>query len=305
MRRIVLRQVTKTFDGVRAVDGLDLDVGAGEVYGLLGPNGAGKTTTIRTVLGIYAPDSGRIDCDNGGTGLSKDRVGYLPEERGLYPKMRVMDLLVFLGEIKSLSRPEAAGRAEEWLERMGLSEWSNRRVDQLSKGMQQKLQFIATIIHDPDLLILDEPFSGLDPINVAVLKEIMQTLTNEGKILIFSTHQMEDAEALCDRICLINRGRRVLEGTVPELKALYKRNRLRIAFEGNDDFLEDTKLVRRADRRANHVEVELQTGADPGDLLRRALSGARIHRFEVSEPSLRDIFLMAVGGEDAGENRNE
>ncbi len=305
MRRIVLRQVTKTFDGVRAVDGLDLDVEAGEVYGLLGPNGAGKTTTIRTVLGIYAPDSGRIDCDNGGTGLSKDRVGYLPEERGLYPKMRVMDLLVFLGEIKSLSRPEAAGRAGEWLERMGLSEWSNRRVDQLSKGMQQKLQFIATIIHDPDLLILDEPFSGLDPINVAVLKEIMQTLTNEGKILIFSTHQMEDAEALCDRICLINRGRKVLEGTVPELKALYKRNRLRIAFEGNDDFLEDTKLVRRADRRANHVEVELQTGADPGDLLRRALSGARIHRFEVSEPSLRDIFLMAVGGEDAGESRNE
>lgn len=305
MRRIVLRQVTKTFDGVRAVDGLDLDVEAGEVYGLLGPNGAGKTTTIRTVLGIYAPDSGKIDYDNGGTGLSKDRVGYLPEERGLYPKMRVMDLLIFLGEIKSLSRPEAAGRAGEWLERMGLSEWSNRRVDQLSKGMQQKLQFIATIIHDPDLLILDEPFSGLDPINVAVLKEIMQTLTNEGKILIFSTHQMEDAEALCDRICLINRGRKVLEGTVPEVKSMYQRDRLQIAFDGSDGFLKDTKLVRQAEHRGNHVEVELQVGADPGELLRRALSGARIHRFEVSEPSLRDIFLMAVGGEDTGENRNE
>ena len=305
MRRMQLQQVTKTFDGVTAVDRLDLDIAAGETFGLLGPNGAGKTTTIRTILGIYGPDSGTIDYGNGGTGLSRDRIGYLPEERGLYPKMRVMDLLVFLGEIKSLSRTEAAGRAGEWLERMGLSEWSNRRVDQLSKGMQQKLQFIATVMHDPDLLILDEPFSGLDPINVAVLKEIMQTLTSEGKILIFSTHQMEDAEALCDRICLINRGRKVLDGTVTELKSLYTRNRLRIAFEGSDDFLRDTNLVRHAEHRGNHVEVELQTGADPGDLLRTALAAARIHRFEVSEPSLRDIFLMAVGGEDSGEEQDE
>ena len=305
MRRIQLQQVTKTFDGVTAVDGLDLDIAAGETFGLLGPNGAGKTTTIRTILGIYGPDSGTIDYGNGGTGLSRDRIGYLPEERGLYPKMRVMDLLTFLGEIKSLSRSEAAGRAGEWLERMGLSEWSNRRVDQLSKGMQQKLQFIATVMHDPDLLILDEPFSGLDPINVAVLKEIMQTLTSEGKILIFSTHQMEDAEALCDRICLINRGRKVLDGTVTELKSLYTRNRLRIAFEGSGDFLEDTNLVRHAESRGNHVEVELQTGADPGDLLRQALAAAQVHRFEVSEPSLRDIFLMAVGGEDSGGEQDE
>lgn len=305
MRRIQLQQVTKTFDGVTAVDRLDLDIAAGETFGLLGPNGAGKTTTIRTILGIYGPDSGTIDYGNGGTGLSRDRIGYLPEERGLYPKMRVMDLLVFLGEIKSLSRSEAAGRAGEWLERMGLSEWANRRVDQLSKGMQQKLQFIATVMHDPDLLILDEPFSGLDPINVAVLKEIMQTLTSEGKILIFSTHQMEDAEALCDRICLINRGRKVLDGTVTELKSRYTRNRLRIAFEGSGDFLENTNLVRHTEQRGNHVEVELQTGADPGDLLRQALAAAQVHRFEVSEPSLRDIFLMAVGGEDSGGEQDE
>ncbi len=305
MDRILLQQVTKTFDGVTAVDGLDLEIAAGETFGLLGPNGAGKTTTIRTILGIYGPDSGAIDYGNGGTGLSRDCIGYLPEERGLYPKMRVMDLLVFLGEIKSLSRSEAAGRAGKWLERMGLSEWSNRRVDQLSKGMQQKLQFIATIIHDPDLLILDEPFSGLDPINVAVLKEIMQDMTREGKILIFSTHQMEDAEALCDRICLINRGRKVLEGTVPELKALYRRNRLLIAFQGRDDFLENTTLVRHSENHGNHVEVELQPGADPGDLLRQALSAAQVQRFEVSEPSLRDIFLTAVGGEDSGEEQDE
>ena len=305
MRRIQLQQVTKTYDGVTAVDRLDLDIAAGETFGLLGPNGAGKTTTIRTILGIYGPDSGTIDYGNGGTGLSRDRIGYLPEERGLYPKMRVMDLLVFLGEIKSLSRSEAAGRAGEWLDRMGLSEWANRRVDQLSKGMQQKLQFIATVMHDPDLLILDEPFSGLDPINVAVLKEIMQTLTSEGKILIFSTHQMEDAEALCDRICLINRGRKVLDGTVTELKSRYTRNRLRIAFEGSGDFLENTNLVRHTEQRGNHVEVELQTGADPGDLLRQALAAAQVHRFEVSEPSLRDIFLMAVGGEDSGGEQDE
>ena len=305
MRRIVLHQVTKTFEGVRAVDGLDLDITAGEIFGLLGPNGAGKTTTIRTILGIYAPDSGKIDYGNGGTGLSKDRVGYLPEERGLYPKMRVMDLLVFLGEMKSLSRTEAAARAGEWLERLDLAEWSNRPVDQLSKGMQQKLQFIATILHDPDILILDEPFSGLDPINAAVLKENLQTLKRDGKILIFSTHQMEDAEALCDRICLINHGKKVLDGTVPELKSLYTRNRLRIAFQGSDDFLKNTKLVRRAEHRGNHVEIELQTGADSADLLRNALSGARIHRFEVSEPSLRDIFVMAVRGEESGDGQNE
>ena len=301
MSSLALKDVTKSFDGVCAVDGLSLDVPSGQIYGLLGPNGAGKTTTIRMILGILVPDSGEISFGTGGEAPPKDRIGYLPEERGLYPKMRVLDLLVFLGEIKSLPRHEARLRATRWLERFDLTERAARPVEQLSKGMQQKVQFIGTVLHDPQLVILDEPFAGLDPINTAVLKDVMMEFRAEDKTLIFSTHQMDEAERLSDRICLINRGRKVLEGPLREVKAQFGRNRVVIAFHGDDRFLNDADLVRRADRFGNYVEVELQAGAEAQELLRRAVEAAEIQRFEVAEPSLREIFVTSVGGEATGE----
>ena len=302
MNALRIQEVTKTFDGVCAVDALSLEIPAGEVYGLLGPNGAGKTTTIRMILGILAPDSGAVSYEENGAAALQDRVGYLPEERGLYPKMRVLDLLVFLGEIKSLPRSEARTQGAHWLERFELAEWANRPVEQLSKGMQQKIQFIATILHDPDLLVLDEPFSGLDPINTSFLRDIMMDLKAEGKTLIFSTHQMEDAERICDRICLIDRGRKVLDGPIQDVKARFGKNRVVMAFHGDDGFLREARLVRKADNYGNYVEIELQPGADPQALLRRAMEGAEIQRFEVAEPSLREIFITAVGGEENGQN---
>ena len=301
MPKLVLSSVTKTFDGVRAVDDLSLEILPGEIYGLLGPNGAGKTTTIRTILGIFGPDSGTVQFGESGHAPDQDRIGYLPEERGLYPKMKVLDLLRFLGEIKSLSKAEALGRAEHWLERFDLQDWRARPLEQLSKGMQQKVQFIATIMHDPDLLILDEPFSGLDPINTVILKDIMLELKAKEKVLIFSTHQMEEAERLCDRICLINKGRKVLEGSVRDVKARYKNDRVTLSFEGQDAFLDDRSLVHKFDNYGNYVEVELQEGREPRELLQRAMEMATVQRFEVSEPSLRDIFISEVGSDASGE----
>ncbi len=260
VRGLVLDQVAKGFEGVVAVDGLDLEIPPGEVYGLLGPNGAGKTTTIRMILGILEPDTGTIACGENGEVLSPDRVGYLPEERGLYPKMKVMDLLVFLGRIKSLPRSEAQDRAEIWLDRFDLQEWAKRPVEHLSKGMQQKVQFIATVMHDPDLLILDEPFSGLDPINAALFQDVLTELKVESKILILSTHQMEDAERLCDRVCLINRGTKVLDGPMADVKASFGSDRVRISFEGDDALLTDTSIVRSVETRERFLEVQLQPG---------------------------------------------
>lgn len=300
MPNLILDSVSKTFDGVRAVDDLSLEILPGEIYGLLGPNGAGKTTTIRTILGIFAPDSGTVQFGESGEAPEKDRIGYLPEERGLYPKMKVLELLRFLGEIKSLSRKDAVGQAESWLERFDLQDWRTRPLERLSKGMQQKVQFIATIMHDPDLLILDEPFSGLDPINMGILKDIMLELKSKEKVLIFSTHQMEEAERLCDRICLINKGRRVLEGSVRDVKAQYSNDRVTLSFEGQDTFLDDRDLVQKYDNYGNYVEVELKPGREPQELLERAMKMATVQRFEVSEPSLRDIFISEVGG-DASE----
>ena len=305
MRGLVLDDITKAFDGVMAVDGLSLEILPGEVFGLLGPNGAGKTTTIRTILGILMPDSGSVRFGDDGSGWSPDRLGYLPEERGLYPKMKVLDLLQFLASIKSVPRSEAGDRAMLWLRRFDLEEWATRPLEQLSKGMQQKVQFIATVLHDPDLLILDEPFSGLDPINVSLLKDVLLELKADNKILVLSTHQMEDAERLCDRICLINRGAKVLDGSMKEVKANFGQSRVVMAFHGSDGFLKDAGLVRNSENYGNYVEIELQPGADPQALLRAAVEGAEIQRFEVGEPSLRDIFLTAVGKTLSEDTSNE
>ncbi|MSR35307.1 MAG: ATP-binding cassette domain-containing protein [Gemmatimonadetes bacterium] len=215
---ILVSAVTKRFGGHVAVDGLDLDVPTGCIYGLLGPNGSGKTTTIRMIMGILLPDQGSVSLLGLDPEEARRRVGYLPEERGLYKKMKVIDVLTFLAEIRGIARATGRARAYAWLERMELGAWSHRRVEDLSRGMQQKVQFIGTVLHEPDLLILDEPFSGLDPINQDVLEAIVLEFRAQGATILFSTHLMDQAERMCERVCLISRGRRVLEGDLAEIK---------------------------------------------------------------------------------------
>jgi ABC-2 type transport system ATP-binding protein len=293
---IKLDGVTKRFGEFTAVTELSLDVRAGRVFGLLGPNGAGKTTTIRMVVNITAPDSGTIllfgrKIDSG----LQDRIGYLPEERGLYKKMRVADQLRFFAEIKNMRGKEVESKIDEWLARVKLSDWKNKRATELSKGMQQKIQFITAVIHDPDLLILDEPFSGLDPVNVELMKEIVLDLKRAGKTIIFSTHQMEVAEKICDDICLLNRSRKVFEGSLREIKSSFGRNSVAVRCEGGDGVLDDPALVSKLVRHADEAQALLASGADAQTLLKRLIdSGAVIGKFEMVEPSLNDIFITKV-----------
>jgi ABC-2 type transport system ATP-binding protein len=292
-----LEQVTKRFDEFTAVDGLSLTVSPGRIFGLIGPNGAGKTTTIRMIVGITAPDEGRVELF-GGTPVAEaqNRIGYLPEERGLYKKMRVGEQLRFFGELKGMTARAADEAAGRWLERLRLSDRKASKTETLSKGMQQKVQFVATVMHEPELLILDELFSGLDPVNVELMKEVVLELKAAGRAIIFSTHQMEHAEKLCDDICLINRSRKVLSGTLREVKSGFGRDAVALRAEGGEGVLADPALVRGVRQEADFAEVLLAGGADAQQLLRRLLdAGARVSRFEQIEPSLHDIFIEKVG----------
>ena len=293
---VKLDRVTKTFGEFTAVRELSLDVRAGRVFGLLGPNGAGKTTTIRMIVNITAPDSGSISLFGRTIDAQvQDRIGYLPEERGLYRRMRVADQLRFFAELKNFRGKEVEAKIDEWLERVKLAEWKNKRSMELSKGMQQKVQFITAVIHDPDLLILDEPFSGLDPINVELLKEIVLDLKRAGKTIIFSTHQMEVAEKICDDICLLNRSQKVFEGSLREIKRSFGRNSVAVRCEGGDGVLDDPALVSKLVRHADEAQALLAAGADAQVLLKRLIdSGATIGKFEMVEPSLNDIFITKV-----------
>jgi len=302
---VELDRITKRFAGHTAVRELSLTVPRGSVYGLLGPNGAGKSTTIRMIMGVLLPDSGRVSLfggrENGRT--MSHRIGYLPEERGLYKKMRVADLVVFLAEIKGVSRPAARAAAAEWLERLGLGDWATKRAEALSRGMQQKVQFIATVLHRPDLLILDEPFSGLDPVNSQVLKDTVVELARGGATILFSTHIMEQAEKLCDAVCIIARGEKLVDGALSEVKRRHGGSHVIVVAERGqaaDPILADRRLVASADRYGNYAEVELVAGADPQHLLERLVqAGARLSRFEIAEPTLNKIFLDLVGPEAA------
>jgi ABC-2 type transport system ATP-binding protein len=306
--------VTKRFQEHVAVRSLDLRVPRGVVYGLLGPNGAGKTTTIRMILNIIAPDAGTISVfgrphlEYGVT----DRIGYLPEERGLYKKMQVRRVLRFLGELKGLSGRDADRRAGEWLERLALKtpekDWGQAKIDELSRGMQQKVQFIAALLHDPDLVILDEPFSGLDPINAQALKDTIVELKRRGKTVIFSTHVMETAERMCDAVCIIARGEKVLDGSVADVKAEYGLRNVALVLKDGParasagTILRDQTLVARVDDSNRAFEIELAPEADPQRLLRQLVeSGAAIERFELVHPSLHQIFLQRVGAANAGD----
>ncbi len=299
-----LAGIRKVFGEKVAVDRLDLGVPAGTVYGLLGPNGAGKSTTIRMALNIFIPDEGTVRLL--GEPVSSrilNRVGYLPEERGLYTKMKVRDLLRYLGAIKGLAAAESRPRIDRWLERVGLAEWAERKVQDLSKGMQQKIQFIATVLHEPELIVLDEPFSGLDPINTDLLKEIIMDLHRQGRTIIFSTHIMEQAERLCDAICLISGGGKVLDGTVASVKSRYGTDILALAFEGDGSFLREHRLVKSVSSHRSHLEVRLADGADPQALLADLVGRVRLTRFELVEPSLHDIFIERVQASERGLGR--
>lgn len=303
---IDIANVTKRFAAHTAVRDLTLRVPTGSVYGLLGPNGAGKTTTIRMILNIIAPDSGKIHIfgrPSNDQHLTQ-RLGYLPEERGLYRKMQVRRVLKFLAELKGVRGSEADKRIDEWLERLSLKtpekDWGLAKIDELSRGMQQKVQFIGTLLHDPDLVILDEPFSGLDPINSQALKDTVVELKHRGKTVIFSTHLMDNAERLCDSVCIIARGEKVLDGTVTGVKEEHGLRNVALAIEGDGasgvaGILHDNSLVKRADDSNRFFEIELMPGADPQVLLRRIVeSGASVQRFEMIQPSLHQIFLQKV-----------
>jgi ABC-2 type transport system ATP-binding protein len=303
---VQLTHVTKRYDGHVAVSDLSLTVPAGTVYGLLGPNGAGKTTTIRMILNLIAPDSGSVQLfgQANSAGGVIDRVGYLPEERGLYKKMQVRRVLRFLAELKGVSRRDADRRIDQWLDRLQLRtaerDWGNAKVDELSRGMQQKVQFIATLLHDPELVILDEPFSGLDPINAEALKDTILELRQRGRTVIFSTHLMDSAQQLCDAVCIIAGGRKVLDGDVSAVRASHGGRSLALAFAVVPpvevlDILRDRTLVERADHSNRSAEIELARSADPQVLLRRLLdAGARIERYELLHPSLHQVFLDMV-----------
>ena len=290
--------VTKRFGEFTAVDDLSFDVRAGRVFGFLGPNGAGKTTTIRMIVGITVPDEGTVELF--GERVSphlQNRIGYLPEERGLYRKMKVVDQLKYFAALKGISRGEAEKRIDFWLERMGLSEWKRKKTTDLSKGMQQKIQFISTVLHDPDLLILDEPFSGLDPVNVEFMIDVLSEFRKQSKTVIFSTHLMETAERLCHDIILINKSRKVVGGSLREVKESYGTNL--IAFRGTnaERVLADMSLIEKVVTHADEQELHLVDGIDSQEVLKALVeSGAGISKFELTEPSLNDIFIEKVGG---------
>ena len=293
---LVLEHVTKRFGGFTAVSDLSLQVRPGRVFGLIGPNGAGKTTTIRMIVNITAPDSGRIKLfgQQMNTAL-QDRIGYLPEERGLYKKMKVGEQLRFFAELKGLRGAEADKRIDEWLKKLELSAWKDKRAKELSKGMQQKVQFITAVIHDPDLVILDEPFSGLDPVNVDLMKQTILDQKAAGKTIILSTHQMEIAEKLCDDVCMINRAHKVLDGRLREIRRSFSRNAVALQFEGGDGLLNDSSLVANVRQHEEEFEVLMAPGASPQALLKRLVdSGAVVTKFELVEPTLHDIFIEKV-----------
>jgi ABC-2 type transport system ATP-binding protein len=310
-----VENVTKRFGDFTAVEDLSFDVRAGRVFGFIGPNGAGKTTTIRMIVGITVPDEGKIEY---GLGEGKehpsyrsgfrpmsphlqDKIGYLPEERGLYKKMKIVDQLRYFAALKDVPRALADKRIDQWLERMNLADWKNKKTTDLSKGMQQKIQFISTVLHDPDLLILDEPFSGLDPVNVEFMIEVLAEFKKEHKTVIFSTHLMETAERLCNDILLINKSRKVISGSLREVKASYGRNLIALRAVGGDAVLADRALVKKAVEHSDEIEIELVDGADPQELLKRLVeSGAEIAKFEKVEPSLNDIFIDQVGASVPG-----
>lgn len=292
---VALDRISKSYENKVAVQDLSLQIEPGTMFGLLGPNGSGKTSTIRMMIGITMPDSGSVNLfGKPYDRASLTRVGYLPEERGLYKKMKVMEQLIFMGELRGLDPAVAKTRAQEWCERMQITEAVQKKTEELSKGMQQKIQFIATLMHDPDLIVMDEPFSGLDPVNASLLQDTLIDLKKSGKAILFSTHRMDQVEKMCDAICLIHRGHAVLSGSMREVKSRYERDRVVINFEGDASFLQHPTVKSFKDY-GGQAEIQLHPHANAQDLLHAAAAKATIYRFELMEPSLEEIFIRTVG----------
>ncbi|MGA2763722.1 MAG: ATP-binding cassette domain-containing protein [Spirochaetia bacterium] len=292
---IELQSVSKSFGQIRAVDSISFATREGEIFGLLGPNGAGKSTTIKMIMNILHPDSGSI-LFNGSPirEADKDRIGYLPEERGLYRKVKINEMLLYLASLKNANSAAAEKRLDEWLSRFNLAEWKTRTPESLSKGMAQKVQFIAAILHDPEFLFLDEPFSGLDPVSTDVLREAVLELGSRGKTILFSTHNMEVAERICSRLLVIDHGREVISGSVADIKSRHGHNVVVVEFDGTIDYGPLAGIVRNVSRFPRWVEMELVEGASYRTLLQRLLDQVSVRKFEVVSPSLHRIFVELV-----------
>jgi len=294
---IELQSISKSFGQVKAVDKISFTTREGEIFGLLGPNGAGKSTTIKMIMNILTPDSGSILFNGSPLRESdKDRIGYLPEERGLYRKVKINQMLLYLASLKNADGSAVEKRLDTWLARFDLSEWKTRTPEALSKGMAQKVQFIASVLHDPEFLFLDEPFSGLDPVSTDVLREAVLELGSRGTTILFSTHNMEVAERICSRILVIDHGREVISGSVADIKSRYGHNTVAVEFDGVIDFGSLAGMVRNVSRFPRWVEVELLEGASPQALLKCLVGQVSVRRFEVVSPSLHRIFVELVGG---------
>jgi ABC-2 type transport system ATP-binding protein len=295
MQAIEIRRVSKRFDGVTAVDDLSLDVPSGAIYGFIGPNGSGKTTTIRMILSILLPDAGEISVlGSRDTRTARDRVGYLPEERGLYKKMTPRRLLRYYGRLKGAAPSSIDAAAQDWMARLGLSEYADRRIEALSKGMAQKLQFISAVVANPELLILDEPFSGLDPVNADVLRDAVLEMRRRGATVVFSTHDMTTAEKMCDRIFMIFKGRKVLDGTLHDIQEQYGADTVRLRVEGGAPALARFPEIESVTDYGQLQEVRLR--GDAQAFLTRLAATVRVHHFEITRPSLHDIFVRIAGG---------
>jgi len=293
---IDIEDISKTFEQTKAVQDVSFEVNKGRIFGLLGPNGAGKTTTIRMINHILVPDKGSIKIHGEPVSENTQRnIGYLPEERGLYKKMKVGEQLLYLAQLKGLEYNKAKAVIRYWLDRFDALDWHNKEVGELSKGMSQKIQFIATIAHDPDIYIFDEPFSGLDPINSELLKDIIIELKNSGKTILFSTHRMEQIEQMCDDICLFNNGRAVLKGNLREIKRSFGKNTVNLHFEGDPSFLDRIEGIRLNNKSANFAEIRLLNSMNDQDLLKKAIEHVKVQKFEFIEPSLTEIFISTVG----------
>lgn len=306
MKTISVKNINKSFGDTHAVRDVSFEVEKGRIFGLLGPNGAGKTTTIRMINYITLPDSGSISINGISVGQKTQKmIGYMPEERGLYKKMKVGEQLMYLAQLKGLSSGDAREKIRYWLKRFNAYDWHSKVVGELSKGMSQKIQFIATIVHDPEIYIFDEPFSGLDPINSELLKEIIIELKESGKTILFSTHRMEQVEQMCDDICLFNNGKVVLTGNLREIKKNFGKNTVLLEFQGNSNFLDELTEVRINNRSTNFAEIRILDGQDPQEILRKAMQASEIHKFQLVEPSLNEIFISTVGEDNIKKQQEE